>query len=720
MQWEEQEGNFREVTTRSSYHLVKQSDKQQARSQPGLNAFGIYAETPPPTDPLVIMQRADEINTIQRMLNDAHASAVMIIGFPGAGKSTLAALLYRRLQLAKEANLPAPRHIVWLTLGTYTALPDMIAAILNGVGVNEPGFYLLKPEQQISTLLRALRRQQENALVVLDQFESLLYPETELAKIGRGVLPLFLDMLQTDLGTSRILLTSYDSPFEDMEETRVRSYMVSRISIPEGLALLQQRGVQGSPEELSLVWQRCSGQVFSLVLFCALVRFSGISLSYLLNAPDYKSMWAGEVNSSLIAQIYYFLNPAQLAIIRALSLFIEPAPFEGIMMIITHNGATPIPESNTTSYGLFERELQILAQFGLIQLLVNTAGNTCYLLHPLLRQHVLEHYLENGKYGADAHQALGVNSLPGQLTTNPESLNVAVAAGHMKVASYYKYVIQQYCPPREQRQVALDLEPVLAAVRHLCFAWRWQQACELLFAEELHERLVQLGALNTLLGLYAFLLPPFGSLERHDEGLVLSQVAMLCGRMGDYQQAMTLFEQALAIQRQIADRKGEASTLANQGELLRMCGEFEHARQNFEQALLLNRQQDLALQCILLHNLGLIYQYERDYAHALSCYSESLKLAYKLPGQYDRGLILTNLGLLLYEQGQHQEALAILLAALDLRRMLHDPGVTLLIHFLGALEQKMGTGAYMTACQHALEMQRQVFSRFVGGDMRQY
>jgi hypothetical protein len=70
---------------------------------------------------------------------------------------------------------------------------------------------------------------------------------------------------------------------------------VSRISLPEGVALLQQRGVQGAYEELSLTWQRCGGHAFALVVFSALMKLSGLSLSYLLNAPEYQPLWSGEV-----------------------------------------------------------------------------------------------------------------------------------------------------------------------------------------------------------------------------------------------------------------------------------------------------------------------------------------------------------------------------------------------------------------------------------------
>src|SRR5260221_9145005 len=117
-----------------------------------------------------------------------------------------------------------------------------------------PDFFMRKAEQQVELLRQALCRPQESAFVVLDQFEELLDAETSQGLVGRGAIPLFLDMLQSDLGASRVLLTCRNSPYntQNDEHARVRSYLVSRISLPEGVALLQQRGVKGAPQELSL------------------------------------------------------------------------------------------------------------------------------------------------------------------------------------------------------------------------------------------------------------------------------------------------------------------------------------------------------------------------------------------------------------------------------------------------------------------------------------
>lgn len=686
-------------------------------------AFGISATVPPPTDPPMMMQRADEVNTVLRMLNDAQTGAVMLIGTPGVGKSTLAALLYHRLLRAKQENMPAPSHLVWLTLNTYTTVPDMIAAILNGIGVKEPGFFLLQAEQQITLLQHTLRGLQTNTLVILDQFEALLHPETEQGVAGRESLPLFLGMLQTDLGSSRIVLTGYSNPYDQAEmdavEMRMRSYLVSRISIPEGIALLQQRGVRGSPKELSLIWQRCGGHTFALVLFSALVHLSGIALSYLLDAPDYQPMWAGEVTLHIIAALYQFLNPVQYALMRALSFFYEPVSLEGIIMTITANGSSAEIELRKRC----GQELQVLMGLSLVQTMTNASGAMGYLLHPLFRLYILEHYLE-GRDQPFREQlaALGVSSSVNPMPGGPESLQVALAAGYMQAAAYYLHLVRMSCPPRGQRKGLQDIEPIISAVRYLCLGWRWQRACDLLFDEGLHECMVQWEAWHALIGLYTTLLLPQGTLKQSDEGLVRSLVGVLYGRIGEYQQAHALLEQALTIQRQIGDLPGEITTLINQGELLRLQGEHKLAQANFERALSLNQQrQDAPAQMMILHNLGLIFHGEKNYPEALSYYEAALHVihARNLRDELYTGQILTNLGMVLYEQGRYKEALAVLLAALRLRQTQNDPTAIALERFLNTLEQKIGTPAYAQLRHDAIEVQQQVLSRFMSANMRQ-
>ena len=80
---------------------------------------------------------------------------------------------------------------------------------------------------------------------------------------------------------------------------------------------------------------------------------------------------------------------------------------------------------------------------------------------------------------------------------------------------------------------------------------------------------------------------------------------------------------------------------------------------------------------------------------------------------YNLGTILTNLGMLLYAMKCPYEAIALLLAALNLRQSLHDPTIGGLQQFLAIIERKMGAKAYAQLCQHALNVQQQVLAYFV-------
>jgi len=713
------------------------------QQSPYILRFSIHSKVPPLTDPRIVLQRAEEVSAAFRMLSDTQTSTLVLTGDPGAGKSTLAALLYRRFEIAVQAGQAPIRHLVWLSLGSSATLPDVIAAILSeieaaevrkagastGVGVGNvgaglltatlfegfPDFFMQKPEEQIGLLRRVLSRSQESAFVVLDQFEELYDVENSQEIVGRGAIPRFLEMLQKDLGGSKVLLTSRRSPFnkQNGENTRIRTNLVSRISIPEGVALLQQRGVHGSPEDLSLIWQRCAGHVFGLVLFSALSALSGFSLSYLLNSPDYAPMWNGDVTFNLIGIVNNFLNPIQRTILRSLCLFSEPVPVEGVII------ATTGQDNSALDIATFERELGALTGFALVQQYSHGNGRSSYFLHLLLRHYVKEHYFE----GSDRHTsgdstiALGVTAEPNPIAGNPEAREIALAAGHLRVAAYYSHLAQRYCPPFHRRQGPQDVEPLLAIAHYLCLGWHWQQAYDLLTYEELDESMMRWGAWNILIQFYTAMVPPLGIVTRRDEGQIFSQLGLLYGRLGEYQQSTFSFEQALAIHHEIGDLHGEVTTLANQGEILRSMGETQQAHAKFERVLHLNRQEyDAHLETVVFHNLGLLYQNEKNYEQAMHYYQQSLKLAQSLHEHANIGVILTNIGLLLFDQSQLQESLTLLFPALQIRQSVKDRTVGSLVLFLQTLEQMVGRDAFLLLKQEALGRQREVLSRMGMGE----
>ncbi len=117
------------------------------------------------------------------------------------------------------------------------------------------------------------------------------------------------------------------------------------------------------------------------------------------------------------------------------------------------------------------------------------------------------------------------------------------------------------------------------------------------------------------------------------------------------------------------------------------------------------------MECVVLHNLGLLYHNEKNYQRAWNYYQQALKLAQSLQERANIGIILTNIGILLFDQGQLLESLALLLPALQIRQSLQDRTASSLVLFLERLEQMMGREAFVRLRQEALGREAEVLAK---------
>src|SRR5579883_488639 len=412
--------------------------------QPAYFTFGIQAHTPPIFDARTLLPRTDEVNAVATLLSELRTQTVLLTGESGVGKSTLAALLFTQFQNHILEGLPGFRHCIWLRPGPRTTWPDIINALLNALQVS-PHSGTLSQQTGVQPLYDALRRPGQGALIVLDQCEELFDRAIEAQNqeapytvgIGLSSAVRFLEMLQQDLGESRILLTCTKSPFgtDYREAPGVREYVVGGVTIVEGIHLLQQRSVLGLQQDLSTVWQRCSGHIYSLLLFSALKSLSGFSMHYLLNSPPYQILWDGNVTQNLVEAVAGFLNPVQMSLARALCLFREAAPLDGITEVAAGENAQL--EANTW---LLEQEMKNLVTLGLVEQVERYDGQAGYRLHSLLTTYLLSHYLESDQRRISSYltSSLGVADQPDLIQASIEERRIALAAGHMRVASYYQ------------------------------------------------------------------------------------------------------------------------------------------------------------------------------------------------------------------------------------------------------------------------------------------
>ncbi|MDQ3024044.1 MAG: tetratricopeptide repeat protein, partial [bacterium] len=244
---------------------------------------------------------------------------------------------------------------------------------------------------------------------------------------------------------------------------------------------------------------------------------------------------------------------------------------------------------------------------------------------------------------------------------------------------------------------------------------------------EAHRRACQLLALKAHSGRFenweqweTFARASWMSLRRDNIALADDSCALLtaqaarCAVRGQWDEARSYFEDALALAREARDTAVEAALLCSLGSLQRGSGEFAAAESSYLRALLLAREitqpqleaaalrdlgtlqrerglQDEALDYLLraleasracsdkrgeavtLDNLGMLYMDRFMADAAQDAYQQALSIARELKSPWTEGLVLANLGLLHMKYMRFDAARASLDRASSLAREVGDP-----------------------------------------------
>jgi len=128
------------------------------------------------------------------------------------------------------------------------------------------------------------------------------------------------------------------------------------------------------------------------------------------------------------------------------------------------------------------------------------------------------------------------------------------------------------------------------------------------------------GGNTILLELCQLLLAENWEFTPQQKALIYSNIASTSGVLGQKQEALKYYEQALRIRREVGDRGGEGTTLNNLGRVYDDLGQKQEALKYYEQALELHKKvQNPFMEGITLHNMGMIYSSQRRYEIALAC-----------------------------------------------------------------------------------------------------
>lgn len=202
--------------------------------------------------------------------------------------------------------------------------------------------------------------------------------------------------------------------------------------------------------------------------------------------------------------------------------------------------------------------------------------------------------------------------------------------------------------------------------------------------------------------------------DRRKEALTLKRIADAYQPLGDYQTALTFYNQALALNRATGDRKGESETLneisyvhlnfgenqralefsnqalrvaeatrhdhaiarahSNLGEIYYGFGDFQQSLKYCEQALQLWRAVDnRGGQALALLNSGYVYSDLGQVRQAFNAYEQAISLWQSIPERRGEAITLNAIGRLYSRIGESQEALDFFQRAQRLIQPIGDP-----------------------------------------------
>jgi tetratricopeptide (TPR) repeat protein len=335
----------------------------------------------------------------------------------------------------------------------------------------------------------------------------------------------------------------------------MQEYAVKGLESAEGIELLRKQGVAGTDDELRSAVSRCDGHAFSLTLFASLLRSDrSLNLQALLTDPLYARLWTGgtgKIAQNLLDYIYTRqLNEVQRQLLLAFSVYREPVPLAAVEPLLRVKARVA------------EEQLLAAQDVLLAQHLLQATGALRYQLHAIVASYARDHFDEQ----------------------NREKNQKAIKSAHTKAAQYYMQQAATDCLPRKERRKVSDVQPLIEATWHYEQAGQWQQAYDLMEKEGLFADLRLWGGNAVLLELDRPLLPPEKWHAKPEQVAFLNnELGAVYDDLGQKQEALRYYQQALAIRTEVGDRAGEGTTLWNIGLLY-----FERDRN------------DVALACFLL------------------------------------------------------------------------------------------------------------------------
>lgn len=208
---------------------------------------------------------------------------------------------------------------------------------------------------------------------------------------------------------------------------------------------------------------------------------------------------------------------------------------------------------------------------------------------------------------------------------------------HRRAADFYS---RQHATPENWRNLD-DIAPQLAEFEHLVQAELYNQAAELLNQFDA-ATLLKWGHYQRLIELHERLRGKIDDPQARMNSL--NRLGAAYGELGDGPNAIASMEEALALARELQDRKREGQTLSNMGAMYQMIAQYNRSLLYLDQAVAVLKEINFdeglmrarSNQGLALHMIGRIEE-------AREAYDESLQLARALQNRHSEAISAMNL-----------------------------------------------------------------------------
>jgi CHAT domain-containing protein/tetratricopeptide (TPR) repeat protein len=180
--------------------------------------------------------------------------------------------------------------------------------------------------------------------------------------------------------------------------------------------------------------------------------------------------------------------------------------------------------------------------------------------------------------------------------------------------------------------------------------------------------------------------------DRRGEVTTLNNIAKVYDDLGEKQQALDYYNQVLPIQRAVGEPFGEATTLNNIARVHADLGEKQQAVDYYNQALPLERTVgDRRGEATTLNNIGVFYSDLGEKQKALDCYNQALPLERAVGDRRGEAATLDNIGGVYARLGEEQQALDYYNQALPIHRGAGDRrGEATTLNNIGEVHARLG------------------------------